>query len=76
MTDIEFKSIADRNKNDNLNLCYEYYVDEGKEKGYKIIDKRQFDSDFQMWLMLINMGDTTSGLLNGILYLKNKHNYK
>ena len=76
MTDATFKKIADRNKNNNFKLCYEYFCEQGKEKNYKTISYAEFENLFQMWIMMTNMGDVTSGLLGGIQSLKNKHNYK
>lgn len=66
MTDLEFKNIADRNKETPMKLCYEVYFQEAK--GEKV-NHQDFDHLFSMFTMM-------NGGINQILNsVKKKYNY-
>jgi hypothetical protein len=73
MTDLQFKTIYDTYKNNNFDLCYNYYLVEAPIKGHPVISQAQFQEMFQIWIMMSNMGDVVSGLNNGVESLKVKH---
>lgn len=76
MNNEDFKVLADRNKHNLFDLCFEYYVNEAKDKGYKIATESYFMHNFQIWLMMMNMGDVSESLNRGVEQLKKEYSYE
>ena len=70
MTNERFKEIADRNKNNIHQLCFEYY-NELKPQ----MSLNTFNQAFPMFLMRMNFGAIERGYEKVEAYLKNKYNY-
>jgi hypothetical protein len=74
MSNEEFKKLADSEKN-MFELCYKYYVAEANTKKFKVCPHSEFDQSFQMFLMMMSMGDISGALNSGVNNLKKQHGY-
>lgn len=69
MTTSRFKEIYETNKHNNIVMLYNYFLEEGGSK----MDLHTFNSNFNIYLMMVNFGDINGGVIKIVEYLKNKY---
>jgi len=69
MTNDRFKEIYETNRHNSIVMLHIYFLEEGGSK----MDLHTFNSNFNIWCMMMNFGDIEGAVVKIIEYLKNRY---